>query len=464
MSRRSREPQEVAPLTKKRTVALVGRPNVGKSTLFNRLTGTRHALVDDRPGVTRDRRYGEGSIGPLEFRVVDTAGMEEKRDHQAMEMRMLAQTTAAIREADVALMLVDGLSGITPEDEHFARYLRKLSIPVILAVNKSESKRTLSSLTDAFSLGLGDPVAISAEHGEGMGDLYNALVAAFPDEEEVFATEEDAETPLQLAIIGRPNAGKSTLLNALVGSDRVLTGPEAGLTRDSIAVDYEWKGKKLKLVDTAGLRKQARRQEKLERLSAQDSFRSVQYAHVVVLLLDATSPLDKQDLKLAEHCIEEGRALVIAVNKWDLVPNEKAWMTTLQKMVDSRLPMVRGVPLVTLSALNATGLDNLIKEVFNVYELWNTRISTGKLNRWLDGMMASHPPPLAQGARPVRLKYMTQVKSRPPTFVIFATRKEKLPESYRRYLVHGIREAFDLPAVPIRLNIRATKNPFADEE
>ena len=464
MSRRSREPQEAPTLTKKRTIALVGRPNVGKSTLFNRLTGTRHALVDDRPGVTRDRRYGEGSIGPLEFRVVDTAGMEEKRDSQTMEMRMLAQTTAAIKEADVALMLVDGLAGITPEDEHFARYLRKLSIPVILAVNKSESKRTLGSLTDAFSLGLGDPVAISAEHGEGLGDLYNALVAALPEEEEIAASEETAETPLQLAIIGRPNAGKSTLLNALVGSDRVLTGPEAGLTRDSIAVDYEWKGQKLKLVDTAGLRKQARRQEKLERLSAQDSFRSVQYAHVVVLLLDATSPLDKQDLKLAEHCIEEGRALVIAVNKWDLVPNEKAWMTTLQKMVDSRLPMVRGVPLVTLSALNATGLDGLLKEVFTVYDLWNTRISTGKLNRWLEGMMASHPPPLAQGARPVRLKYMTQVKSRPPSFVIFATRKEKLPESYRRYLVHGIRQAFDLPAVPIRLNIRATKNPFADEE
>lgn len=449
------------------TIALVGRPNVGKSTLFNRLTGTKHALVDDQPGVTRDRRYGEGSLGPMEFKVIDTAGMEERKDVSAMESRMLAMTRAGITEADIALMLVDGVAGITPEDEYFARWLRKQGKPVILVVNKAESKRANPTLAEAYRLGLGEPVMISAEHGEGMAELYDALSEQMPEPNEfdgaVDGEEEDVDTTLQLAIIGRPNAGKSTLLNAFLGSERVLTGPEAGLTRDSIAVDWQWNGRPVKLVDTAGLRRQSKRTEKLERMSAVDSFRAVQYAHAVVLLLDASSPLDKQDLKLAEHVIEEGRALVIAVNKWDLVTDEAAWLKALNQLIDKRLAAVRGVPMVTLSALNKAGLNKVMDAVFDVYELWNKRISTGQLNRWLEGMLASHPPPLSPSKRPIRLKYMTQIKTRPPTFVLYATRKEKLPESYRRYLIHGLREAFDLPAVPIRLQLRGSKNPYAEE-
>lgn len=443
------------------TLAIVGRPNVGKSTLYNRLTGTKFALVDDRPGVTRDRRYGEGSIGPLSFRIIDTAGMEANRDATALESRMLGMTKAGIQEADVALMLVDGLAGITPEDEHFARWLRKLGKPVVLVVNKAESKKASPTITEAYRLGLGEPVGISAEHGEGMADLYEALAPFDKDEEE---TTEDEPAILQLAIIGRPNAGKSTLMNALLKQERVLTGPEAGLTRDAIAVDWQWKDTPIKLVDTAGLRRQSRRVEKLEKMSATDSLRAIQYAHVAVLLLDATSPLDKQDLTLAQHVIEEGRALVIAVNKWDLVPAPDAWMATLTKMIEKQLPAVRGVPLVTLSALQSKGIPKLMEAVFQVYEIWNRRISTGQLNRWLEGMIASHPPPLSTDKRPIKLKYMTQIKTRPPSFLIFATRKEKLPESYRRYLVHGLRAAFDLPAVPIRLELRGSKNPYVDDD
>ena len=455
----------------KLTIALVGRPNVGKSTLFNRLTGTKHALVDDQPGVTRDRRYGEGSLAGLEFTIIDTAGMEERKDASAMESRMLAMTQAGVDEADIALMLVDGVVGITPDDEYFARWLRKQNKPVILVINKAESrKRAEGTLSEAYTLGLGEPVGISAEHGEGMADLYEAIssqLSVVSSQQEALADsspEREEIKELNLAIIGRPNAGKSTLLNAFLDSDRVLTGPEAGLTRDAIAVDWEYNGTPIKLVDTAGLRKQARRQEKLERMSAVDSFRAVQYAHVVVLLLDASSPLDKQDLKLAEHVIDEGRALVIAVNKWDLVPDEAAWLKALNHLLEKRMAAVRGVPMVTLSAINKRGLDTVMKAVFEVYELWNRRIPTGQLNRWLEGMLASHPPPLSPSKRPIRLKYMTQIKSRPPTFVLYATRKEKLPESYRRYLIHGLREAFDLPAVPIRLQLRGSKNPYVDDD
>lgn len=446
------------------TLAIVGRPNVGKSTLYNRLTGTKFALVDDRPGVTRDRRYGEGSIGPLNFRIIDTAGMEANRDASALESRMLGMTKAGIQEADVALMLVDGLAGITPEDEHFARWLRKLGKPVVLVVNKAESKKASPTITEAYRLGLGEPVGISAEHGEGMADLYDALAPFGGAGSRVQSAVEEENSPLQLAIIGRPNAGKSTLMNALLKQERVLTGPEAGLTRDAIAVDWQWQGKPIKLVDTAGLRRQSRRTEKLEQMAAVDSHRAIQYAHVAVLLLDATSPLDKQDLTLAQHVIEEGRALIVAVNKWDLVPAPDAWLATLNKMIEKQLPAVRGVPLITLSALKSRGIPKLMEAVFQVYDTWNKRIPTGQLNRWLEGMMAAHPPPLAANKRPIRLKYMTQIKTRPPSFVIFATRKEKLPESYRRYLVHGLREAFEMPAVPIRLELRGSKNPYADEE
>jgi GTP-binding protein len=453
------------------TLAIVGRPNVGKSTLYNRLTGTKFALVDDQPGVTRDRRYGEASIGPLQFRIIDTAGMEQNRDSTALESRMLEMTKAGIQEADVALMLVDGLAGITPEDEHFARWLRKQGKPVVLVINKAEGKKASPTFNEAYRLGLGEPVGISAAHGEGMADLYEALVPFEGAESRVQSAEaEDHRTPhpapstLHLAIIGRPNAGKSTLMNALLKQERVLTGPEAGLTRDAIAVDWQWQGKPLKLVDTAGLRRQSKRTGKLEQMAATDSNRAIQYAHVAVLLLDATSPLDKQDLTLAQHVIEEGRALIIAVNKWDLVPAPDAWIATLNKMIEKQLPAVRGVPLITLSALKSKGIPKLMEAVFAVYETWNRRISTAQLNRWLEGMLAAHPPPLAANKRPIRLKYMTQIKSRPPSFVLFASRKEKLPESYRRYLVHGLREAFDLPAVPIRLELRGSKNPYADED
>lgn len=446
------------------TLAIVGRPNVGKSTLYNRLTGTKFALVDDRPGVTRDRRYGEASIGPLHFRIIDTAGMEANRDSSALESRMLEMTKAGIMEADVALMLVDGLAGITPEDEHFARWLRKTGKPVVLVINKAESKKAAPAVAEAYRLGLGDPVSISAVHGEGMAELYEALAPFDQDSEFSVQGAEEENSTLQLAIIGRPNAGKSTLMNALLKQERVLTGPEAGLTRDAIAVDWQWQGKPIKLVDTAGLRRQSKRTEKLEQMAALDSNRAIQYAHVAVLLLDATSPLDKQDLTLAQHVIEEGRALIIAVNKWDLVPAPDAWLATLNKMIEKQLPAVRGVPLITLSALKSKGIPKLMEAVFAVYETWNKRIPTGQLNRWLEGMMAAHPPPLAANKRPIRLKYMTQIKTRPPSFVIFATRKEKLPESYRRYLVHGLREAFEMPAVPIRLELRGSKNPYADEE
>ena len=445
------------------TLALVGRPNVGKSTLFNRLTGTRHAIVDDQPGVTRDRRYGEGNIGPLDFEVIDTAGMEHGKDTGDMQARMLDMTRDGIQEADIAVMMIDGLAGVTPEDSFFAKWLRKTGKPVILAINKAESKRAHHSMSDAWALGIGEPVAVSAEHGEGMAELYDAIIEMCETHEiDPFAEapEEDIDTPLQLAIIGRPNAGKSTLLNALLGEERVLAGPQAGLTRDSIAVDWHWKDKAIKLVDTAGLRKQARRNEKLERLSAVDSFRAIQYAHVCVLLLDAACPLDKQDLKLAEHIIEEGRGLIIAVNKWDEVDRPEAWMAALDRIVEKRLPFVRGVKIVPISAKNRKGFKPLMESIFEVYELWNRRVPTGQLNRWLDGMLLDHPPPLTKSKRPIKLKYITQIKSRPPTFALFATRKDKLPESYRRYLIHGIRKAFDLPATPIRLVLKGGVNPY----
>jgi GTP-binding protein len=443
------------------TLAIVGRPNVGKSTLYNRLSEKKFALVDDRPGVTRDRRYGEGRVSSLHFRIIDTAGMEDNRDSDALESRMLAMTKAGISEADVALMVVDGTAGITPEDEHFARWLRKLGKPVVLIVNKAESKGTAPGMAEAYRLGLGDPVAISALHGEGMADLYDALLPFDKDDAEEV---EEKASHLQLAIIGRPNAGKSTLMNALLKQERVLTGPEAGLTRDAIAVDWNWKGTPIKLVDTAGLRRQSRRQEKLEKLSAEDSMRSIQYAHVVVLLLDATCPLDKQDLVLADHVVQEGRALVIAVNKWDLVTAPEAWMTTLNKMLEKRLSEVRGVPLVTLSALNKKGLDGVMEAVLKMYDVWNQRIPTSQLNRWLEGMLVAHPPPLSASKRPIRIKYMTQIKTRPPTFALFAARKEDLPESYRRYLVQGLRQAFTLEGVPIRMQLRGSKNPYVDED
>ncbi len=448
------------------TIAIVGRPNVGKSTLYNRLTGTKHAIVDNRAGVTRDRRYGDASIADLHFQVIDTAGMEDTKDKQALESRMLDMTSAAVDEADIILLLTDAISGITPEDEHFARWLRKQNKVIILVVNKAERKQSAAAIAQAWELGLGEPIAISAEHGEGLADLYAAIKEksnaikphCYNDNEKNQIA--DNESVLNLAIIGRPNVGKSTLLNAMLGENRVLAGPEAGLTRDAIAVSWQWRDHAIKLVDTAGVRRNAKRRDKLERLAAIDSMRAIQYAHIVILLLDATAPLDKQDLRLAETVIEEGRGIVIAVNKWDLVTDEAAWMSALDKIISSRLSAIKGVPVVTLSALQKQGLDNLMEQVFTIYELWNKRISTGQLNRWLEGMLISHPPPLSPDKRPIRLKYITQIKTRPPSFTLFATRKEKLPESYRRYLINGIRKAFDLPAVPIRLQLKASANPY----
>ncbi len=441
------------------TVAIIGRPNVGKSTLFNRLVGKKLALVDDTPGVTRDRREGEASISNLHFRVIDTAGLEEKFD-DSLEGRMRRQTEIALEEADVALMLIDARTGITPLDKHFAGWLRKSKTPVILIANKCEGKAGMPGLMESFSLGLGEPIALSAEHGEGLSELFDALLPFEAQDSE--GDEDDEEKPLQLAIVGRPNAGKSTLVNYLIGEDRMLTGPEAGVTRDAIAVEWNYEGRAIKLVDTAGLRKKARVQKKLEKLSVADSLRVIRMAEVVVLMVDAEETFEKQDLTIAAHVIEEGRALVIAVNKWDTVKDRQGTLKLIRDRLSISLPQVRGVPVVTLSALSGRGVEKLIPAVLEVYELWNTRISTAKLNRWLEVMLEQHPPPMAKGRR-LKIRYMTQVKARPPTFSLFMSSRGELPESYIRYLINGLREDFKLPAVPIRLFPRTGKNPYADK-
>lgn len=443
------------------TVAIIGRPNVGKSTLFNRLVGKKLALVDDTPGVTRDRREGEARIGSLKFKIIDTAGLEESFD-DSLEGRMRQQTEMALAEADVALMLIDARSGVTPLDEHFGNWIRKAPIPVILAANKAEGKSGEHGLLESYKLGLGDPIALSAEHGEGMGELFDALL---PFEEKTAQIEdaEEAEKPLQLAIVGRPNAGKSTLVNYLIGEDRMLTGPEAGVTRDAIAVEWEFEGRAIKLVDTAGLRKKARVQKKLEKLSVADSLRVIKMAEVVVLMVDAELTFEKQDLTIASHVIEEGRALVLAVNKWDTVRDRQGALKLIRDRLSISLPQVRGIPIVTLSARTGRGVEKLLPKVLEIYELWNTRISTAKLNRWLEHMLEQHPPPMAKGRR-LKIRYMTQVKARPPTFSLFMSSRGELPESYLRYLVNGLREDFDLPAVPIRISPRTGKNPYAKKD
>jgi len=441
------------------TVAIIGRPNVGKSTLFNRLVGKKLALVDDTPGVTRDRREGEANISNLHFRVIDTAGLEERFD-DSLEGRMRRQTEIALAEAHVALMLIDARTGITPLDKHFADWLRKSETPVILVANKCEGKAGMPGLMESFSLGLGEPIALSAEHGEGMAELFDVLLPF--EKQEAEEDEQDEEKPLQLAIVGRPNAGKSTLVNYLIGEDRMLTGPEAGVTRDAIAVEWNYEGRAIKLVDTAGLRKKARVQKKLEKLSVADSLRVIRMAEVVVLMVDAEETFEKQDLTIAAHVIEEGRALVIAVNKWDTVKDRQGTLKLIRDRLSISLPQVRGVPVVTLSALSGRGVEKLIPTVLEVYELWNTRISTARLNRWLEVMLEQHPPPMAKGRR-LKIRYMTQVKARPPTFSLFMSSRGELPESYIRYLINGLREDFKLPAVPIRLFPRTGKNPYADK-
>ena len=461
------------------TVAIVGRPNVGKSTLFNRLVGKKLAIVDDTPGVTRDWRAADAVLAGIELTVVDTAGLEEAFDG-SLEARMRRQTERAIEAADLCLFLVDARSGITPLDRHFAAWLRKGSTPVILAANKCEGNVGIPGLMEAYELGLGDPVPLSAEHGEGLADLVEALLPYIPPEEaegeaepEIDDTaagesEEAAkaaeaaglEKTLQLAIVGRPNVGKSTLLNSLVGEERVLTGPEAGMTRDAISVEWTWRDRPIRLVDTAGLRRRARVETKLEKLAVADTLRVIRLAHVVVLVLDADAILDKQDLTIARMVIEEGRGLVIAVNKWDAVANKAEALQQLSDRLQTSLPQVRGLPTITISALKGQKLDVLLDSVLEVYRLWNRRIPTAQLNRWLGGMLETHPPPLVDGRR-LKIRYMTQVKSRPPTFALFTSRPVEVPEHYTRYLINGMRESFDLPAVPLRMLLRkGSENPF----
>ena len=473
------------------TVAIVGRPNVGKSTLFNRLVGRKIALVDDTPGVTRDRREAEGHIGDLKFRVLDTAGYEDVTDG-SLEDRMRQQTELAIREADVILFMIDVRAGVTPLDERFAQVLRKAGKDVHLIANKAEGRSAEAGLMEAYSLGFGEAVALSAEHGLGLADLHAIVAAAVeknavPDVPAVADSldalpEVDIELPeddgtledgpplrwdpsryLNVAVVGRPNAGKSTLINRMVGAERLLTGPEAGITRDSILVPWEWRGRVINLVDTAGIRRRARVQEKLEKLAVGDALRSIQYAEIVVLLLDATMPFEKQDLALADLVEREGRGLVIAINKWDLIEDKNATLSSIRETCERLLPQLRGVPLVTISGLQGRNIDRLMEAVFAAEKVWNTHISTARLNRWLYGMTESHPPPAVSGRR-LKLKYMNQARMRPPSFILFASRPEALPASYQRYLVNGMREQFDMPGTPIRLWIRGGKNPYAEEE
>ena len=444
------------------TVAIVGRPNVGKSTLFNRLVGKKLALVDDRPGVTRDRREGEARLGDLEFRIIDTAGLEESTEESLLG-RMRAQTEAAIEDADVILFIIDARVGILPADRPFAEMVRRSGRPVILVANKAEGGAGMAGAYDAFSLGLGDPVPLSAEHGEGLADLFEALMPYFPDpNEEGEEEEEDPNKPLQVAIVGRPNAGKSTLINRMVGEDRLLTGPEAGITRDSISIDWQWRGRSIKLFDTAGLRKRARVEDKLEKLSVADALRAVRFAEVVVILLDATIPFEKQDLTIVDLVEQEGRALVIGVNKWDLVADQPGLLKDLKEKATRLLPQVRGAPVVPLSGLAGSGIDPLMKAVLQVYETWNRRISTAKLNQWLGEATGANPPPAVSGRR-IKIRYMTQVKSRPPHFAVFGNQLDALPKSYTRYLVNGLREAFELPGTPIRISLRTGQNPYDKE-
>jgi GTP-binding protein len=447
------------------TVAIVGRPNVGKSTLFNRLAGRRLALVHDEPGVTRDWREAPVSVGDLSFRLIDTAGLEEAAA-ETLAGRMRRQTEAAIAEADLVLFLIDARAGITPADEHFAAVLRTSGRPVVVVANKTESAAADPGVLEAYALGFGDPIPASAEHGIGMPDLYDAIRDAMPEAEAGSRgakaegeAGKAAEKPLNVAIIGQPNAGKSTLVNRLIGEERLLTGPEAGITRDAIAVDWRWRGRTLRLVDTAGLRRKSKAVGKLERLSAGDALRVIRFAEVVVLIMDATAPFEKQDLQLADLVAEEGRALVLALNKWDLVPDRAARLRELRADLDETLTQVRGVPMVPISALTGEGLDRLMEAVLAVHKTWNARVPTAALNRWLVGMTERHPPPAVTGRR-IRLKYLTQSRTRPPTFYLSCSRPEALPDAYRRYLVNGLREEFGLAGVPIRLMLRSEANPY----
>jgi GTP-binding protein len=461
-------------------VAIVGRPNVGKSTLFNRLVGRKLALVDDEPGVTRDRREGEARLGDLAFAVVDTAGLEEG-DEATLAGRMRAQTEAALIDCDLVLFLIDARAGVSATDRHFAQAVRRAGKPVIVVANKAEGAAGRTGAYEAFDLGLGDPIAFSAEHGEGLGELYDALAAALPeaaraeaedgapaqplalgDEED--GSEADPEKPMRVAVLGRPNAGKSTLLNRILGEERLLVGPEPGLTRDSIGLEATWRGRRFKLYDTAGLRRRARVVEKLEKLAVADALRAVRFAEVVVLLVDATVPFEKQDLALADLVEGEGRALVIGVNKWDLVENKSAKAQELRAEADRLLPQLKGTRVIPVSGLTGAHVDKLMEAVAATHAVWNRRIATGRLNRWLAPVIDSTPPPAVAGRR-LKIRYMTQPKARPPHFVLFGAQVEHIPESYKRYLVNGLRETFGLYGAPIRLSFRSGgENPYAPKK
>ena len=467
------------------TLAIVGRPNVGKSTLFNRLVGKKLALVDDQPGVTRDLREGEARLGDLRFTVIDSAGLEDATDN-SLEGRMRRLTERAVEMADVCLFLIDARVGVTPTDEIFADILRKKNSHVILAANKSEGNAADAGVLEAWNLGLGEPIRLSGEHGEGLNDLYSQLLPISEKFEEMaeentpvtdvsldedeFEDDEDAEyeipmptdqKPLQVAVVGRPNAGKSTLINKILGEDRLLTGPEAGITRDAISLRINWNDTPMRIFDTAGMRKKAKVQEKIERLSVSDGLRAVKFAEVVVVLLDAAIPFEQQDLRIADLAEREGRAVIIAVNKWDVEDEKQEKLKTLKEAFNRLLPQLRGAPLITVSAKTGRGLDRLHEAIMRAYVTWNRRVPTSALNRWLAGMLEQHPPPAPQGKR-IKLRYMTQAKSRPPGFVVMCSHPDKMPDSYSRYLVNGLREDFDMPGTPIRLHMRGQgdKNPY----
>jgi GTP-binding protein len=442
------------------TVSIIGRPNVGKSTLFNRLARQKHALVHDMPGVTRDRREGTAHLSDLTFTIIDTPGLEEAEEG-ALENRMMQQTEKAIAESDICLLVIDGREGVTETDVFFARWLRKKSATVILVVNKAEGMKADDGINESYRLGYECIVPLSAEHGDGLIDLYEAIAPLVP-EEMLF---EEGETPdLQIAIIGRPNAGKSTLLNALCGDERVLTGPEAGITRDSIAIDWEYAGKKIRLIDTAGIRRRANVTYSLEKQSVTDAFRAVRYAQVVILLIDANEPLEKQDLTLAAHVIKEGRTVIVGVNKWDDIEKKKIVMEELRYQADTCLPDVQDVPLIPCSALKKEGMDKLLDAALAMYERWNFRIPTARLNEWIKDVEAAHTPPLGKNNRRVKLKYITQGNTRPPTFTLFVNFPQDLPESYRKYITSNLRKTFDLPGVPIRLMVRKSENPYKNRK
>jgi len=448
-------------------VAIVGRPNVGKSTLFNRLVGRKLALVDDTPGVTRDRREGLARLFDLKFTVVDTAGFEDA-DAASLAGRMRQQTDAAVGDAVVALLVFDSRAGVTPLDKHFADWLRRRGTPLILVANKAEGRAGELGVAESYALGLGDPVQISAEHGEGMADLYEVLMPFVdaqapepiePDDLPVEMAEPADDGPMKMAIVGRPNAGKSTLINTLLGEQRLVVGPEAGITRDSIAIPWDYHGLAVRLVDTAGLRKRAKVSDKLERMSAVDTKLAVDFAEVVVLLLDATLGLEAQDLRIADMVLSEGRALVIALNKWDVAQDQSSLFQGVRKALDDGLSQIRGVPLVAVSGQTGKGLDLLMKVVTEAREKWSRRVPTAGLNRWFEAALDRNPPPAAGGTR-IKLRYVTQVAARPPTFLIFGNRTEDLPASYGRYLVNSLRDDLDFEGVPIRLSFRGSKNPF----